>query len=97
MVYTETSCFRGGGTVRSTLLKMLNESKRTRLISQIANVLHEQTVDPETRDAGLTLIGWLARRMPDDPVDGSMTAPVEASPAPGGRSGSPGPNSGTSP
>jgi len=81
--------------VPSTLLKMLNESNRTRLISQIADVLREQTVDPETRSAGLTLIGWLARRMPGDPVDCAMTVPIEASPAPGGRGGSPGPNGGT--
>jgi hypothetical protein len=73
---------------------MLNESKRTRLIGQIANVLREQTVDPETRAAGLTLIGWLARRMPDDPVDRAMTTPVDAPPAPGGGGGSPGPNGG---
>jgi hypothetical protein len=71
---------------------MLNESNRTRLISEIANVLREQAVPPETRAAGLTLIGWLARRMPEDPVDSAMTAPTEgalaaAGPAAGGRRG----------
>jgi hypothetical protein len=45
---------------------MLTESNRTELIGQIASMLQEPTVPAETRAAGLTLIGWLARRMPHD-------------------------------
>jgi hypothetical protein len=45
---------------------MLSESNRTELIGQIVAMLQEPTVPAETRAAGLTLIGWLARRMPQD-------------------------------
>ena len=45
---------------------MLTESIRTRLIGQIATMLQEPTVPAETRAAGLQLISWLARRMPQD-------------------------------
>ena len=51
---------------------MLSESNRTRLIGQIAAMLHEPTVPAETRAAGLTLIGWLARRWPEEPCGGSL-------------------------
>ncbi len=45
---------------------VLSEDSRARLIGEIATVLHSQTVPPEAKQAGLTLIGWLARRMPGD-------------------------------
>ncbi len=45
---------------------VLSEDSRARLIGEIASVLHSKTVPPEAKQAGLTLIGWLARRMPDD-------------------------------
>ena len=38
-----------------------------RLASEIATVLRDARVPVEARQAGLTLIGWLARRMPQDP------------------------------
>jgi len=44
----------------------LSESGRTRLIAEIASLLHDTAVPAEAKSAGLTLIGWLARRMPDD-------------------------------
>lgn len=66
----------------NTLLMMLNESKRARLIGDIADVLREQAVPPETRAAGLTLIGWLARRMPSDPVDSATTVAADRQAAP---------------
>jgi hypothetical protein len=53
-------------TLPTTVMTMLSEANRTRLINELACVLREQCVPPETRAAGLTLIGWLARRMPDD-------------------------------
>jgi hypothetical protein len=53
----------------------LTESNRTRLIGQIAAMLQEPTVPAETRAAGLTLIGWLARRMPEDCSPGVLGAP----------------------
>jgi hypothetical protein len=48
--------------------KMACEEDRTRLIGQIASLLREGSVPEEARKAGLTLIGWLARRMPGEPV-----------------------------
>jgi hypothetical protein len=47
---------------------MACEDERTRLIGQIASLLEEASIPAEARDAGLTLIGWLARRMPGEPV-----------------------------
>jgi len=47
---------------------MACEEERTRLIGQIASLLREGSVPDEARKAGLTLIGWLARRMPGEPV-----------------------------
>jgi hypothetical protein len=47
---------------------MACEDERTRLIGQIANLLRETSIPAEAREAGLTLIGWLARRMPGEPV-----------------------------
>jgi hypothetical protein len=47
---------------------MACEEERTRLIGQIASLLRETSIPEEARDAGLTLIGWLARRMPGEPV-----------------------------
>lgn len=45
---------------------MTCEEDRTRLIGEIARVLRETSVPDETRAAALTLIGWLARRMPGE-------------------------------
>src|ERR1700760_1278671 len=47
---------------------MTAEEERTRLIGDIARVLRDGPVPEETRAAALTLIGWLARRMPGEPV-----------------------------
>lgn len=47
---------------------MTAEEERTRLIGDIARVLRDVPVPEETRAAALTLIGWLARRMPGEPV-----------------------------
>lgn len=44
----------------------LTEETRTRLIGEIATVLRAGTAPPEAHAAALTLIGWLARRMPQD-------------------------------
>ena len=47
---------------------MTAEEERTRLIGEIARVRREDPVSEEARCAGLTFIGWLARRMPGEPV-----------------------------
>ena len=47
---------------------MACEEERTRLIGQIASLLRENSMPPAAREAGLTLIGWLARRMPGEGV-----------------------------
>jgi hypothetical protein len=48
---------------------MMSQPQRARLIGQIATVLRKADCPPEARQAGLTFIGWLARRMPHDAVD----------------------------
>lgn len=45
---------------------MPSQLERTRLIGEIARVLEEDTITNEARAAGLTFIGWLARRMPGE-------------------------------
>jgi hypothetical protein len=47
---------------------MTAEEERTRLIGEIARVLREDPVTEDVRCAALTFIGWLARRMPGEPV-----------------------------
>jgi hypothetical protein len=39
-----------------------DESERTRLIADIMRLIHEPSLPEETRRAGMTLVGWLARR-----------------------------------
>jgi hypothetical protein len=43
-----------------------DETARARLIADIARLIREPTVPEGTRLAGLTLIGWLARRRPHE-------------------------------
>lgn len=43
-----------------------DECERARLISDISRVIAEPLMPETTRLAGLTLIGWLARRMPGE-------------------------------
>ena len=47
---------------------MTAEDDRTRLIGEIARVLRDDPVPDDARAAALTLIGWLARRMPGESV-----------------------------
>jgi hypothetical protein len=42
--------------------------ERARLINDIARLIRGPTVPETTRLAGLTLIGWLARRRPEEPA-----------------------------
>ena len=42
------------------------ESERTRLIADIMRLLREPALPEHARTAGMTLIGWLARRMPHE-------------------------------
>lgn len=46
--------------------QMPDEGERARLISDITRLLREPQMPETTRTAGLTLIGWLARRMPGE-------------------------------
>lgn len=43
-----------------------DEGSRARLISEITRLLRQPHLPEATRTAGLTLIGWLARRMPGE-------------------------------
>jgi hypothetical protein len=45
---------------------MPSESDRTRLIAQLASLLHDCHLPEDARCASLTLIGYLARRMPGE-------------------------------
>jgi hypothetical protein len=39
-----------------------DEAARTRLMAEITRLIHEPEMPEPARSAGLTLIGWLARR-----------------------------------
>jgi hypothetical protein len=43
-----------------------DESQRARLIDELSRLIREPSMPESTRTAGLTLIGWLARRMPGE-------------------------------
>ena len=43
-----------------------DEGERARMISDITRLIREPHMPETTRCAGLTLIGWLARRMPGE-------------------------------
>ena len=45
-----------------------DESERARLIHEISRAIRDPLMPETTRTAGLTLIGWLARRMPGEPA-----------------------------
>lgn len=45
---------------------MACEQERTQLIGAIAALLRDGSMPRECREAGLVLIGWLARRMPGE-------------------------------
>ena len=45
---------------------MTDESERTRLIADIMRLLREPSMPDATRHAGMTLVGWLARRRPEE-------------------------------
>jgi hypothetical protein len=43
-----------------------DETERTRLIADIMRLLREPCMPEATRHAGMTLVGWLARRRPEE-------------------------------
>lgn len=45
---------------------MAPEEERTRLIGELASLIRDDSMPDDARAAGLTLIGWLARRMPGE-------------------------------
>jgi len=47
-----------------------NETHRVRLIADISKLLHDPCVPEQAKTAGLTLIGWLARRQPGEAAHG---------------------------
>lgn len=62
------------------------ECVRTRLIGELSKLIREPEMPETTRTAGLTLIGWLARRMPGEEAHALGTQPRQkAEAARGGR------------
>ena len=47
-----------------------DETQRTRMIADIMRLLGEPCLPEATRTAGLTLVGWLARRRPEEQPHG---------------------------
>src|SRR6476660_8792840 len=59
------AAFARGEAVRRGQV-LADESERTRLINDISRLIREPKMPEGTRAAGLTLIGYLARRMPGE-------------------------------
>jgi hypothetical protein len=55
----------GGDEAHGGLL-VGDENERARLITELSRLIREPSMPEDTRTAGLTLIGWLARRMPGE-------------------------------
>jgi hypothetical protein len=51
----------------SGIRTVTDEAARTRLMADITRLIHEPGMPEPTRLAGLTLIGWLARRRAHEP------------------------------
>jgi hypothetical protein len=47
-----------------------DERERVRLIGELSKLLHNPSVPDSAKAAGLTLIGWLARRQPGEDAHG---------------------------
>jgi hypothetical protein len=56
-----------------------DESDRAKLINEISVLIREPLMPESTRTAGLTLIGWLARRMPGECAHALGVAEARAS------------------
>jgi len=54
------------GTEPQRCIGLPTEIDRVRLIGELSRILHEPEVPDSMKAAGLTLIGWLARRMPGE-------------------------------
>ena len=54
--------------MKQTEAIQLSEAERTRLIGAIAQAISDDGIPHEARNAALTFIGWLARRMPQDQI-----------------------------
>lgn len=64
-VAIEKHAFRPG-TEPQRCVGLPTEIDRVRLIGELSRILHEPEVPAPMKAAGLTLIGWLARRMPGE-------------------------------
>lgn len=61
--------------MNAELAEVPHECVRTRLIGELSKLLREPDMPESTRTAGLTLIGWLARRMPGEAAHALGTLP----------------------
>jgi hypothetical protein len=57
---------RTSSVVRTGGCGVADETERTRLIADITRLMREPAMPESTRVAGMTLIGWLARRRVDE-------------------------------
>ena len=70
------------GTEPQRCVGLPTEIDRVRLIGELSRILHEPEVPESMRAAGLTLIGWLARRMPGEDAH-ALGVPVSSGPPSG--------------
>ena len=64
------SCSSPRWPAERTQCGIASETHRVRLIADISKLLHDPCVPDQAKAAGLTLIGWLARRQPGEDAHG---------------------------
>jgi hypothetical protein len=63
---TKTGRVRRCGTGETKGGRVGDEMQRSHLIDELSRILRDPSIPEPARSAGLTLIGWLARRMPGE-------------------------------
>ena len=64
------SCASPRWSARAPACSLTDQQHRVRLIADISKLLHDPCVPDSAKAAGLTLIGWLARRQPGEDAHG---------------------------
>ncbi len=62
---------------RATRCAVIDERHRVRLIQDLSKLLHDPCCPESAKTAGLTLIGWLARRLPGEEAHGYGVAEAQ--------------------
>lgn len=68
---------RWTGAPKAAACAIADQQHRVRLIADLSKLLHDPCVPEAAKTAGLTLIGWLARRQPGEDAHGYGVAEAQ--------------------